>query len=158
MTRGRQNEWRGIAEPVLVREPLLIRLCTAFVDNLTLLLKTAFVFGAVLLIQDLRTLLEDVSQPEPAPAVVVETQEIDDSEPRESMLTDSVKSALNCTYQDYRNAHYDECVKEPSRIYVRPQADPDDTGLVIREMPVMYARLENYAQQIEDNWSPPRER
>lgn len=158
MAKRERYALRGIAEPVLVREPLLIRLCTAFVDNLTLLLKTAFVFGAVLLIQDLRTLLEDVSQPEPAPVGVVKTQEIDDSEPRGSMLTDSVKSALNCTYEDYRNAHYDECVKEPSQIYVRPQADPDDTGLVIRELPVMYARLKDYTQQIEDNWSPPRER
>ena len=50
--------FRGIAPPVFVREPLLIRLCTAFVDNLTLILRTGLVMGALLLVHDLRILLE----------------------------------------------------------------------------------------------------
>jgi len=81
MATNHSRKFRGIAAPVFVREPLLVRLCTKFVDNLTLFL---------------------------------------------------------------RNAHYDDCVKDPSRIYVSPYADPDDTGQVTYDAPVLYARLDAY--------------
>jgi len=104
--------------------------------------------GAVLLVQDLRTLFNEVTEPvaqsTPAAAVSVDIETIDATEAHEPVLSERVEHALNCTYEDYRNAHYDECVKEPSRIYVRPQAEPDDTGLVIYDAPVIYARLDGY--------------
>ena len=148
MANKRRRNFRGVAEPVRVREPLLIRLCVAFVDNLILILKTALVMGAVLLVRDIRTALEEVNQPVaesvPAPAAPVEIEAIDATEAEDPVLSESVLHALNCMYTDYRNAHYDECVTEPSNIYPRPQADPDDTGLVIYDGPVLYARLDDY--------------
>jgi hypothetical protein len=148
MAEQRRRNFRGVAEPVFVREPLLVRLCAAFVDNFTLILRTALVIGAVLLVHDLRTVVEKMTQPVaesvPTPAAPVEIEAIGTTEAQEPVLNESVMHALNCTYGDYRNAHYDECVTEPSRIYQRPQADPDDTGLVIYDAPVMYARLDDY--------------
>jgi hypothetical protein len=35
MPRRFKQQVRGFAEPVLIREPLLVRSCTAFVNNLT---------------------------------------------------------------------------------------------------------------------------
>jgi len=61
--------------------------------------------------------------------------------PQEPVLTERVKHYLNCTYEDYRITHYDECVEGPSRIYRGPQADPDDMGNVSYELPVQLARL-----------------
>jgi hypothetical protein len=148
MAKNRRRKFLGIAPPVLVREPLLVRLCTAFVENLTLILRTAFVVCAVLLVQDLRTLLEEVTQPiaesVPTPTVTVEIEAAGATEAQEPVLSEGVMHALNCTYEDYRNVHYDECVKDPSGIYQRPQAEPDDTGLVIYATPVLYARLDDY--------------
>jgi hypothetical protein len=123
-------------------------LCTTFIDNLTLILRTGLVIGAVLLVHDLRVLLDEVTQPVaesvPAPAVPVENEAIDTTEAQEPVLSEGVMHALNCTYEDYRNAHYDECVEDPSRIYLREHADPDDTGHVIYDTPVLYARLDDY--------------
>lgn len=151
MAQKRKRNFRGIAEPVLVREPLLVRLCVAFVDNLALILKTGLVLGAVLLVRDLRTFLDEVNQPvaESAPVPIVpleieKVEEIVEIEAQAPVLSDRVKQALNCTYANYRNTHYDECVKEPSSIYPRPEADPDDTGLIIFDSPVLFARLDNY--------------
>ncbi len=148
MVKVRRRKFRGFAPPVLVREPLLIRLCITFVDNLTLILRTGLVMGAVLLVHDLRILLEEVTQPvvesATAPAVPVESEAIGTAEAQEPVLSEGVMHALNCTYEDYRIAHYDECVKDPSRIYLRPHADPDDTGHVIYDAPVLYARLDGY--------------
>ena len=68
------------------------------------------------------------------------------TETPEPVLSDGVMHALNCTYQDYRDAHYDECVKDPSRIYPRPQADPDDTGHVFYDTPVLFAQLDSVSR------------
>ena len=150
MARKRRRNYHGIAEPVHVREPLLVRLAATFVENLTLMLKTALVVGAVILVHDLRTALKEVPQPvtesvpRSAPPVVIE--EIVEIEAQETVLSDGVKHAFNCTFEDYRNAHYDDCVKEPSSIYVRPNADPDNTGLVFYDAPVLYARLDKYTR------------
>ncbi len=146
MATNQNRKFRGIAPPVFVHEPLLVRLCASLVDNLTLILRTGLVLGAVLLVHDLRILLDEVSQPVaesvPAPAVPVESEAIGTTEAQEPVLSEGVMRALNCTYEDYRNAHYDDCVKDPSRIYLRPHADPDDTGHVIYDAPVLYARLD----------------
>ena len=146
MAKKRRRKFRGIAEPVHVREPLFIRLCAAFVDNLTLILRTALIVGALVLVHDLRTLLDEPAQSvaESAPAPPPVPYDSAAAKPQDPVLSDRVLHALNCTYEDYRNAHFDECVKDRSRIYLRPHADPDDTGHVIYDTPVLYARLDDY--------------
>ena len=49
MARKHKRRLSGTAAPVLVREPLLLRLCSGFVNNLTLILRNAFIIGAILL-------------------------------------------------------------------------------------------------------------
>jgi len=119
MAKNRKRKFRGVAPPVLVREPLFVRLCASFVDNLTLILRAGLVMGAVLLVHDLRILLDEVTQPVaefvPALAVPVEIEAIGTTEAQEPVLSEGVMHALNCTYEDYRNAHYDECVEDPSK-------------------------------------------
>jgi hypothetical protein len=56
-------------------------------------------------------------------------------------MSERIKHALNCPYDEYRRAHYDECVAEPSRIYARPEADPNDTGYVTHDSPIVFASL-----------------
>ena len=41
MARKLKQHLHGIAEPVLGREPLFVRSCSAFVNNLTRILQTA---------------------------------------------------------------------------------------------------------------------
>lgn len=123
-----------------------MRLCSAFVDNLTLILRTAFVVGALFLVQDLDKLFEKLNTPEvdnrTAPTTVeVEIAPNDATDVEAPILTEGVKRAFNCTYTAYRNAHYDECVKEPSGIYLKPHAGPDDASHVMDEEHAMYARL-----------------
>lgn len=143
MAKDSKGRIRGVASPILVREPLVVRLSTAFVENLTLILRTGLILGAVVLVHDLRLLLDEVNQPVaesvPAQAAPDESEVIDVIDTSEPVLSDGVLHALNCTYQDYRDANYDECIKDPSRIYPRPQADPDDTGHVIYDTPVLFA-------------------
>jgi len=135
-----------IAAPVLARVPLFIRLCSAFVDNLTLILRTALVVGAIFLVKDLRIATEKitptVAEIEQAPVVhVVVTEPTAEPEPQDPVLSEQVQHFLNCTYEDYRTTYYDDCVEGQSRIYLRPQAGPDDTGYVPCAAPVMLARL-----------------
>lgn len=136
---------RGIMQPILVREPLLVRVCSAFVDNLTLLLRTAFILGALFLVQDLEVMFENRNQPvagiqpeQAAPAPLVTSQDETD----EPALSDGVRHALNCTFTDYRNENFDACVNEPSHVYKRPGAEEDDTGQVYHATPVLVARLD----------------
>jgi len=134
----------GIAAPVLVREPLLVRLCAGFVNNLTLILRTAFIIGAIFLAQDFRDFTEELPQSiaeiEPAPAMQ-EIEPAPEAEPQEPVLSDRVQHFLNCTYEDYRTTHYDECVEAPSNIYQRPHADPDDIGYIPHDEPILLASL-----------------
>ena len=146
MARKHKRRLSGIAAPVLVREPLPLRLCSGLVSNLTLILRTAFIIGAIFLAQDFRDFTEELPQSmaeiEPAPAVLaIETEPTPEAEPQEPVLSDRVQHSLNCTYEDYRTTHYDECVEAPSNIYQRPQADPDDIGYVPRDEPILLARL-----------------
>lgn len=147
MARKRKQAMRGVAQPVYAHEPLVLRLCNAFVDNLAMILRTAFVIGAFFLVQDVRLFTEEVRQPAPGPAPianvdVVPVTPVEIREPGEAVLTDDVKRALNCTYTEYRNAHYDECVQDDSVIYQRPQAGEDETGYVLYGMQTLYARLD----------------
>jgi hypothetical protein len=59
------------------------------------------------------------------------------------VLSDRVLHYLNCTYEDYRAAHYDECVEGPSDIYRKTDADPDDIGMVNRDALILLAQLED---------------
>lgn len=148
MARKRKKKSHGIAEPVLGREPLFIRLCSAFVDNLTLILRTALVTGAFFLVQDLSEFYDRVIddavetetaqievEKEPVPADVIEV--------KEPVINDRILHAKNCTIAEYREAHYDDCVDEPSVVYPRPEADPDDIGFLADDSPVMFASLDN---------------
>lgn len=150
MPRKLKRHLSGIAQPVLLREPLLVRLCSTFVNSLTLILRTAFIVGAVFLAQDFRSLTEDLRQSvteiEPVPAVhEVETKLTEEPESQEPLLSERVKHFLNCTYEDYRSTHYDECTEEPSRIYRGPQAEPHDIGNVPYDMPIRFASLNDYS-------------
>jgi hypothetical protein len=148
MARKSRNKLRGIAEPVLGREPLFIRLCSAFVDNLTLILRTALVTGAFFLVQDLSEFYDRVTddavesetaqievEKDPVPADVIEV--------KEPVINDRILHARNCTIAEYREAHYDDCVDEPSVVYPRPEADPDDIGYLADDSPMMFASLDN---------------
>lgn len=145
MVAKRQKRLRGIAQPILVREPLIVRLSTALVDNLTLILRTAFVIASLFLVQELQPRFEQsdpamtAAEPDERPP---ETP-VADPEPRESFLSEGVQHAFNCTFEKYRNAHYDECVNGKSRIYRKPTADEDDAGHIVYAKPVMFAHLDS---------------
>jgi hypothetical protein len=148
MARRRKKRLRGIAEPVLGREPLFIRMCSAFVDNLALILRTALVTGAFFLVQDLSDFYDRVADD----AVETETAQIavenepvpaEDIAVTEPVINDRILHAKNCTIAEYREAHYDDCVDEPSVVYPRPEADPDDIGYLADDLPVMFASLDN---------------
>jgi len=148
MGRKRKQTLRGSAQPALANEPLVLRLCNAFVDNLAMILRTAFVIGAFFLVQDLRLFTAEVRQQpaDPAPIATLDTgpvTPIETPEPEEAVLTDDVKRALNCTYTEYRNAHYDECVQDQSEIYRRPGPGPDETGYMQYGIQTLYARLDH---------------
>lgn len=155
MTRKFKRHVRGIAEPILVREPLLLRSCSAFVNNLTLILKTAFIVGAILLARDFRSLTQELGHAavEVEPALLVHEVEIEptaEPEPQEPLLSERVQHYLNCTFEDYRTTHYDECVEGPSRIYQRPQAKPDDIGNLPYTVRHLYADMPSQ-NIIDDN-------
>ena len=140
MSRYRRNNLRGNAEPVLRGRPLFIRFCEAFVDNLSLILKVALIVGAISFVKQLH------HSPEPASTETIaleqETREkIKVPADGETWKSPGVLHALNCTYTDYREQHYDECVKDASEVYKRPGADPDDTSFVPRDDFVLYASL-----------------
>ena len=146
MAGKRKPRLRGIMEPILVREPVLLRLCSGFADNLTLILRTAFIIGALFLVQDLQVMVEKRGEPlagiqpqqsAPVPPAVAPTAT------KEPVFSDGVKHAFNCTFTEYRNKHFDECVHGPSRVYKRPGAEDDDTGQIFYATPVLYAGLDN---------------
>ena len=144
----RRNELRGTAQPTLVREPLFVRLCTALVDHLGLVLKTAMLLAAAVFVQELQSSFSGAGQAdrlEPAPAIVT-TNPVAPSvkdEFAEPVLSEGVKQALNCTYAEYRNAHYDECVNEPSQVYPKPIGeDPDGAWFHSPTPSVLLARLD----------------
>jgi hypothetical protein len=142
-------------EPVLSREPLFVRACASFVANLALILKVAMLAGTLLFIRDADLLLERFRLPAPVleslPVAEVQPGEPQDAPaPPEPALSDSARHFLNCTYEAYRNAHYDECVDGDSEIYARPDADPDNRGGLLNELPVRYARLDESAPRVAD--------
>ena len=149
MTNKLKRNLRGVVEPFLLGEPLFVRLCSAFVSNLALILRTAFIVGAILLFQEFSDLSADLREPlaeiEPAPvAHEFKIELISEPEPQDPVLTERVQHFLNCTYEDYRSAHFDECVESRSDIYPRPQAEPDESGRVRYDAPVRYARLDGH--------------
>lgn len=149
MAKQSWTRFRGVVQPVLGNEPLVIQLSKVFVANLRLILNVAMVFGAVFLAQELRESSDDV------PAYVehqqvVQEQSPDDSafadEDEEPVLSEGVMHALNCTYEDYLKEHYAECVEDGSEIYRPIEADPDDAGYLFDETPILFA-MESVSQQ-----------
>lgn len=145
MHKRRRKKLSGLVPPMLGGQPLLVRLCEAFVDNLGLLLRVALVVGAIAFVRDLRTL----PQPEAAdtrPPAVAEIVESDDEQrgaetaPDSPVLSEGVKQAFNCTFKAYRDAHYRKCVQEPSDVYQKPLGDDDDTSFLNDEAPSMLAQ------------------
>ena len=106
-------------------------------------------FAAALFMQELQLLLgdregDDIGPVQPA---VVQTNRgtpdrvQDEDSP---VLTDGVLHALNCTYTEYRETHFDECVDEPSQVYPRPIGDdPGGAWNPDRNRPVLLAHLDN---------------
>ncbi|MDJ0710364.1 MAG: hypothetical protein QNJ14_08245 [Woeseiaceae bacterium] len=145
MSRNRRDNLRGYAEPVLRVRPLFIRLCEAFVDNLSLILRIALVMGAISFVDSYfehRPELSPADENFPEQVVAEDPQTQLEQEPgAEPWLTDGVEHALKCTHTEFRNEHFDECVKEPSEVYTRPGADPDDTSSIVHGNTVLYASL-----------------
>ncbi|NOR37757.1 MAG: hypothetical protein GQ577_13510 [Woeseiaceae bacterium] len=148
MARKRKQKLHGIAEPMLGRDPLFIRLCSVFVDNLALILRTALVTGALFLVQDLSDFYDrvaDDSVEAETAQIAIENEPVpaEDIAVIEPVINDRILHAKNCTIAEYREAHYDNCVDEPSSVYPRPEADPDDIGYLADDSPVMFASLDN---------------
>lgn len=152
MTASRKRPLRRNALRVPVEPPLFVRLCQSFVDNLGVILKTAFVFGAIVLVQDLLTGLEETRDAPPRSTQILEPDRLAPEEPGsvtdaatrddapvETFMSDGVRHALNCTYTDYRNEHFDECVGDDSDVYRHPPADPDDRGFLGRDEEILLA-------------------
>ena len=139
MTNKSWTRLRGVVQPVLGNEPLIIELCKAFIANFRMILNVAMVCGAVLLAQQLRDLADEVP--------VAETTPMHEPAPQPAMPettplnTDRIMHWQNCTRPDYRNEHFDDCELEASEIYGPDMADPDNTGLLFEESAVLLASL-----------------
>ena len=142
MSRNKKTRLRGLAEPYLTKEPLFIRACSAFVENLAMILRVALVVGGIFLVRELPLLLEQaedeqtqqspaVAESDSAPTTLIEEED--------EVLTPGVLRALNCTYKDFRDANYDDCVDDQSEVYRRPGADPDDAGFILADADTLYA-------------------
>ena len=142
MTPKKKPKLRGLAEPYLTREPLFIRFCSAFVDNLAMLLRVALVVGGIFLVQELPVLLQVPPEAADSAESAVANKPAAQPEPAKpdaAIVSEGVQHALYCTFEDYRNEHFDACVEEDSQVYKRPQADPDDTGFIFYNVDTLYA-------------------
>ena len=143
MGNGKRDR-RRIVDPRGHRVPAFIRLCEAFVENLSQVLRLGLVIGGIVLVQELSELRETFSPPVAPDQAHMEKPEppANTDEPPASLLTDDVIHAQNCTHKEYWSTHYDECFPDGSDVYPRPNtADPDDTGFILYEARVLYARL-----------------
>jgi len=136
---------RGIAAPVLVREPVLVRVCVALVDNLAIILRLGLMVGALFLIRDLRGVTDDlqptVAELVPPTSGASATVTVHPERREPPVRNERVEHYLKCTYKDYRDAHFEACVDGPSSVYRKPEPDPDNTGRVWPEEPVRTLRL-----------------
>ncbi len=136
---------RRIVDPRGHQVPFFVRLCEAFVDNLSLILRVALVAGGIYLAQTFGVLLNGLNELGPstdADQVAQEQQRVAPGEVEENApwLTDGVQHALNCTHAEYRDRHYKECVEEPSEIYLPPDPeDPDDATYMMDDSPILFA-------------------
>ena len=153
MAQQRKAPFRSLVEPFLDSEPLFIRLCSAFVNNLAQILRVTLLIGAILLIRDFRAISDEWMHRGTDPATiepVIASEPTISPVPQEPVVTERVRHYLNCTYKDYRTEHYGECVEEASEVYGPPQAGPDDTGYLYHERPVrLVSTLAEQPQQID---------
>ena len=142
---NKQRNPRRIVDPRGHRIPVFIRLCEAFVDNLSQILRLGLIVGGIVLVQELLVLRDLLDEP-----VITDHVEAESSasptvvtESPEPLLSEEIIHAQNCTRKEYWSAHYDECFPEGSEVYPRPNtADPDDTGFLLHDSPVLFAGLE----------------
>ena len=147
-----RRKFGALARPGVGGEPLFIRLCRSFVDNLALLLRVGLVVGAVFLARDLRIVTEDLpdsSADAAAPVVEVAIEPADDVQPppQSPIDSDRIRHYLNCTYEDYRKENFDACVDDPSAIYAQPGADDDDMSWLSDAPPLYLA-----ASSTRESW------
>ena len=156
MTGKSKQRLHGIAAPVLPGKPLFIRLCEAFVENLAMILRSALIVGALALAHQFATLTEGLSpsiaeiDSVPIPADVT-AEPIVPPEPAQPVVTDRVRHYLNCTYEDYRNEHFDSCVEQQSQICRAPGAAPDETGRLPREAESRFALVMSFDAATPDS-------
>ena len=147
MLRQSGRGFQAAAAPMQSRVTRLIRFCTAFTDNLPLLLKTAFVMGALYFAHDFHSQVGDlVRHPQPQLDVPLATEStlLDVAEETPPpVVNERVRHFLNCTYEAYRREHYETCVESPSDVYKGPPPDDDDTGSILYEQTVLFAYLED---------------
>ena len=143
----RANRFRQTAQPTFEQEPLLVRLCAAFVEHLGVILKTTMLFATALFVQELQLLFSDSDSRdgEPVSPTVIQTERAAPPQSESAddpVLSEGVLHALNCTYTDYRETHFDECVEEPSAVYPRPIGDdPGGAWNPDQRRPVLLARV-----------------
>lgn len=122
-----------------------MRFCAAVVDNLPMMLRVLFLAGALLLANDIRSVPGELARQtaDTASASILPPEESAPAETDPPLLTEGVRQALACTYRDYRESHFDECVDASSVIYERPNEDDDGTGYVPVRRPILLAALQN---------------
>lgn len=150
MRQRQRKKWQGLAAPGVGQLPLLIRACNAFVDNLTTMMRLALVIGAVFLVRDLHNAGDIAASATRAEPPVVQRNDDVEAETENDptvapVLTDAVQQALNCTFKAYRDAHYKDCVDEPSAVYAPPERAGDDTSHRIEASPLRLASERNAA-------------
>lgn len=146
MSKASRNRFRSHASPTASRRPLFIRLCEEFVDNLSLILRGLFLLGALALAQDMRLFSGGLEEPaenartEVIPPGAEPADTVGEQPADEPVVTDRIRDALACTYKDYRDSHYDECVDGGSLVYDRPL--PEGSGFLTPGRPVQLAALQ----------------
>ncbi len=139
-----KTPFRAIARPESAREPAFVRACEVFVKTLPLALRVALVIGAALFVRELRDVADMADRHEIVVEHFVDAHNHEVPPPREDaqvepVLNERVRHYLNCTYEDYRNEHFDSCVEQRSQIYRKPEAGTDETGRLLRETDFRYA-------------------
>lgn len=151
-----KTPYRAIARPESAREPAFVRACAVFVETLPLALRTALVISAAVFVHELHDFTGTADERKVDLEKLVKSSEAGvaepaDSAPIEPVLTDRVKHYLNCTYEDYRNEHFDSCVEQQSQIYRAPGAAPDETGRLPREAESRFALVMSFDAATPDS-------
>ena len=144
MTQRSSKQPRRIVDPRGHRIPLFVRLCEAFVDNLSQILRVALVAGGIYLVQSLVD-LGDAMAPAEEPQQQTVVERLNDEPPAvdEAPLDSAIiQLAEDCTRTEYWKQHYDKCFPNGSAIYPRPDPDElDDSSFLPEDRAALFARL-----------------